>query len=65
MTASTPKPRIVLVPGDLSGVGPELLARILVDEGNRARADLTVTATPDELRSFADTAGVDLPDLEE
>lgn len=65
MTTATMRPRIVLVPGDLSGVGPELLARILVDEDNRARADLAVTATPDELRAFADTAGVDLPDLAE
>ncbi|WP_171007132.1 4-hydroxythreonine-4-phosphate dehydrogenase PdxA, partial [Brevibacterium sp. 2SA] len=62
MTETTTRPRLVLVPGDLSGVGPELLARLLADPDNRSRADVLVTATPDELQAFADTAGVSIPD---
>ncbi|WP_232488531.1 4-hydroxythreonine-4-phosphate dehydrogenase PdxA [Brevibacterium antiquum] len=55
-------PRIVLVPGDLSGVGPELMARLLADPANRARARLLVTATAEELDSFAATAAVTIAD---
>lgn len=55
-------PRVVLVPGDLSGVGPELMARLLADPDNRARAQLQVTATEAELEAFARTAAVTIPD---
>ena len=64
MTATLPRPRLVFVPGDLSGVGPELLARLLADPENRSRADVLVTATPEELEAFADTAGVSVPDVD-
>lgn len=56
------QPRIVLVPGDLSGVGPELTARLLADPANRDRAHLLVTSTEAELDSFAHTAGTTIPD---
>lgn len=59
------QPRIVLVPGDLSGVGPELMARLLADSTNRARAHLFVTATEAELDSFARTAGATVPDRDD
>lgn len=56
------QPRIVLVPGDLSGVGPELMARLLASPANRDRARLLVTATEAELESFAHMAGTTVPD---
>ena len=63
MTSS--QPRIVLVPGDLSGVGPELMARLLAEPANRARAHLLVTATEEELDTFARTAAVTISDRED
>lgn len=57
-------PRIVFVPGDLSGVGPELLARLLAAPENRSRAAVLLTATEDELLSFAERAGVSIPDID-
>lgn len=65
MTMTSAQPRIVLVPGDLSGVGPELMARLLADPANRARAHLLVTATEAELDAFAETAAVAIPDRSE
>ena len=65
MTELTSQPRIVLVPGDLSGVGPELMAQLLAEPANRARAHLLVTATRDEVESFARTASVTIPHLDD
>lgn len=59
------QPRIVLVPGDLSGVGPELMAQLLAAPANRARAHLLITASEEELDSFARTAAVTIPDRDD
>lgn len=59
------QPRIVLVPGDLSGVGPELMVRLLADPASRVRARLLVTATAAELDSFARTAAATIPDRDD
>ncbi|WP_309132600.1 4-hydroxythreonine-4-phosphate dehydrogenase PdxA [Brevibacterium sp.] len=55
------RPRLVVVPGDFSGIGPELMVRLLADSANRARADLLVTATPDEVRRLSAENSVDVP----
>ena len=34
------RPRIAIIPGDPSGIGPELIARLLNEEGVRAAADI-------------------------
>jgi 4-hydroxythreonine-4-phosphate dehydrogenase len=43
------KPRIAMVLGDPAGVGPELAAKLLVDEANRQKADILLIADRDEL----------------
>ena len=34
------KPRIGIIPGDPSGIGPELIAKLLSDEGVKGQADI-------------------------
>ena len=34
------KPRIGIIPGDPSGIGPELIAKLLSDEGVKEQADI-------------------------
>ncbi|MGI9382830.1 MAG: 4-hydroxythreonine-4-phosphate dehydrogenase PdxA [Methyloligellaceae bacterium] len=41
-TTSDPKPRIAAIPGDANGIGPELLARLLVMPKVTGRADILV-----------------------
>lgn len=55
------QPRIVMTPGDLSGIGPELLAKLLADTTDRARIHAFVTATEAELDEFANLAGAEIP----
>jgi 4-hydroxythreonine-4-phosphate dehydrogenase len=43
------KPRIALVLGDPSGIGPELVARLLADPGTLQSADVLVIADPQQL----------------
>jgi 4-hydroxythreonine-4-phosphate dehydrogenase len=43
------KPRIALVMGDPSGIGPELVARLLAEPGTLQAADVLVIAAPREL----------------
>lgn len=33
MTAPTPRPRLAIIPGDPSGIGPELIAKLLTQDG--------------------------------
>ncbi len=55
------RPRLVVVPGDFSGIGPELMVRLLADPGNRDHADLLITATPDELSRLSAENAVEVP----
>ena len=36
------KPRIAIVPGDPSGIGPELIAKLLHQEGVQEAADIVL-----------------------
>lgn len=59
------RPRIALTMGDLSGVGPELAAKVVAEGDNRAKADIYVLASAAEITAAARTAGVDIPMAEE
>ena len=51
------KPRIAMVLGDPSGIGPELVARLLADKANREKADILLVADRDELEEGMRIAG--------
>lgn len=51
------KPRIALVLGDPAGIGPELIARLLADDAERARAAVLLIADRDELEEGFRIAG--------
>lgn len=57
--ASTParRPRIAVILGDPSGVGPELIAKLLGNPDNCKRADIFLLADQCELESAARDAG--------
>jgi 4-hydroxythreonine-4-phosphate dehydrogenase len=57
-----PAIRIGLVLGDPAGVGPELIAKLLVRMAGVAASRFTVIGTADVLGAGADIAGVTLPD---
>jgi 4-hydroxythreonine-4-phosphate dehydrogenase len=54
-------PRLALVLGDPAGIGPEIMARLLAEEANRAKAALLLVADPDELAEGLRIAGVEVP----
>ncbi|MGG5822387.1 4-hydroxythreonine-4-phosphate dehydrogenase PdxA [Falsiroseomonas sp. HW251] len=54
-------PRLALVLGDPAGIGPEIMARLLANEANRAKAALLLVADPEELADGMRIAGVDVP----
>ena len=56
------KPRLALTVGDPAGIGPEVAARALADEGVRGLADVAVFGPPAE--QWARRAGVPLPPLD-
>jgi len=58
---TTRRPRLAVTIGDPSGIGPELVAKLLADENNRAAADLVVLATEQEIRDAAALSGVHVP----
>lgn len=59
---STPAhPRLVMTLGDPSGIGPELVARLLSDPANRAKADVSVLASAAEIEAAAAEIGVTVP----
>lgn len=60
MATTTARPRIALTTGDPSGIGPELAVKLISDPANLAKADVLVLASPAELRTAADEAGVTL-----
>jgi 4-hydroxythreonine-4-phosphate dehydrogenase len=51
------KPRIAMVLGDPAGIGPELIARLLSAEENRAKADILLIADRGELEEGMRIAG--------
>ena len=51
------KPRIAVVLGDPAGIGPELVARLISDPANRARADFLIIADRAELEEGMRIAG--------
>ena len=57
----THRPCLAVVPGDPSGVGPEMLARLLAREANRLAADLLLIADPVVWRDAERLAGVSVP----
>lgn len=62
MSTTTPtRPRIALTLGDPSGIGPELVAKLVAEPTNRARADVLVLASAEELDAAAAEAGVTVP----
>ena len=54
---STRKPRIALVLGDPSGIGPELVARLLANPDTLKAADVLVIADPKEVTKGMEVAG--------
>jgi len=51
------KPRIAMVLGDPAGIGPELVAKLLADPANRAKADVLVVGDRDEFEEGLRIAG--------
>jgi 4-hydroxythreonine-4-phosphate dehydrogenase len=61
MSMSMSKPRIALLLGDPSGVGPEMACKLLADAAVHDAAELLLIADPAALASGARIAGVELP----
>jgi len=53
-------PKLAIVPGDPSGIGPELIAKLLLDEGVRDAADILLVGDAHLWQRGAEQAGVDL-----
>lgn len=54
------KPRIALIPGDPSGIGPELIAKLTVEAGIRDRADVLLVGDSHVLMLGAEQASIAL-----
>lgn len=54
------KPRLAIVPGDPSGIGPELIAKLLAEEGVRETADILLVGDAHLWRRGAEQAGCDM-----
>ena len=59
--AATDRPCIALVPGDPSGVGPEMTLKLLAREENRHAADVLLVADAAVLRSAERISGLGVP----
>ena len=57
---SDPKPRIAIIPGDPSGIGPELIAKLLNEEGVQDAADIVLIGDEHVWRQGAGQAGLDV-----
>ncbi|XBH20796.1 4-hydroxythreonine-4-phosphate dehydrogenase PdxA [Jonesiaceae bacterium BS-20] len=64
-TIQIKRPRIALTIGDPSGIGPELVAKLLADPVNRQKAEIRVLASSDEISAAAAEVGVSIPIGEE
>lgn len=62
-----PKPRIAIIPGDPSGIGPELIAKLLNQEGVQDAANILLIGDEHVWRQGAGQAGlnIDLPQINE
>ncbi|WP_292292027.1 4-hydroxythreonine-4-phosphate dehydrogenase PdxA [Marivita sp.] len=62
-----PKPLIAIIPGDPSGIGPELIAKLLNDDGVRQNANILLIGDEHVWRQGADQTGlpIDLPQINE
>ena len=54
------RPRLAIVPGDPSGIGPELIAKLLADEGVRDAADILLVGDAHLWRRGAEQAGLEI-----
>lgn len=54
------KPKIAAIPGDPSGIGPELIAKLLADPDTRATADVLLVGDAHVIEGGAKVAGVDV-----
>lgn len=55
------KPKLAIIPGDPSGIGPELIARLLTSDGVRDAADILLVGDTHIWEQGARQAGVTLP----
>ncbi|WP_299500381.1 4-hydroxythreonine-4-phosphate dehydrogenase PdxA [uncultured Roseobacter sp.] len=55
------RPRLAIVPGDPSGIGPELIAKLLQEDGVRAAADILLVGDAHLWQRGAEQAGVEVP----
>ncbi len=55
------KPRIAIVPGDPSGIGPELIAKLLNQEGVQEAADIVLVGDSHLWRRGAEQADLNVP----
>lgn len=55
------KPRIALIPGDPSGIGPELLAKLINDEGVQEAADLLLVGDSHIWNQGSKQSGKNIP----
>lgn len=55
------KPRIAIIPGDPSGIGPELIARLLNEEGVQQAADIVLVGDSHLWQQGAAQTGLDVP----
>lgn len=54
------KPRLAIIPGDPSGIGPELIAKLLHDEGVQAAADILLVGDGHLWQRGAKQAGLEI-----
>lgn len=55
-----PKPRIAIIPGDPSGIGPELIAKLLNEEGVKDAADIVLIGDGHVWQQGAEQAGLNV-----
>lgn len=54
------RPRLAIVPGDPSGIGPELIAKLLAEDGVREAADILLVGDAHLWRRGGEQAGLDV-----
>ena len=54
------RPRLAIVPGDPSGIGPELIAKLLADDGVCDAADILLVGDAHIWQQGADQAGCEV-----
>ncbi|MEM1430382.1 MAG: 4-hydroxythreonine-4-phosphate dehydrogenase PdxA [Pseudomonadota bacterium] len=55
------RPRLAIVPGDPSGIGPELIAKLLAEEAVRDAADILLVGDAHLWQRGAEQAGLEMP----